>query len=432
MSHKYHQQSADVKVPIKEDNPAVVFCKELCIECGACRHSCETDASANNNSREPVCVYCGQCTTVCPSAAITERYNYIDVKKAISDPDKIVVFNIAPAVKVSLGEEFGMSGGSFAEGKAVAALRELGADYVLDVCFSADLIVLEETAEFIERFGSGSEPHETGTGTGSGLLPLFTSCCSSWVQYAEAFFPEILPYVSKAKSPIAMQGNTVKTYFAKKHNINPEKIVNVAVAPCTAKKHEIRRSGAHGTDYVITARELAKWIKEEEAKINWDQLRESAYDKLMGTASGAGVIFGNTGGVTEAVARTVYYQMTGEIPGDDYLKFHAARGMSGIKTATVNIAGKPVNIAVVHGLDNAKEIIENIIADKNAYDFVEVMACRGGCIGGGGQPRTAVPTNDALRRSRTEPLYKKDCGLKLRSSYQNPEIKELEAEAEHI
>jgi len=399
------------KVLIRDDNPAIMFCEELCIECGACRHSCETDTSANSN-RPPVCVHCGQCTIVCPSAAITERYDYVTVKKAISDSDKIVIFNIAPAVKVSLGEEFGMPAGNLSEGKIVAALRALDANYVLDVCFSADLTVLEEAAELTERLKAGTSS-----------LPLFTSCCSSWVQYVKDFFPEMLPLVSKAKSPIATQGNVVKTYFAKKHNIDPAKIVNVAVAPCTAKKHEINQ--VNGTDYVITARELAKWIKEE--SVNWDGLQISDYDSLMGIASGAGVIFGNTGGVTEAVARTMYYQMTGEAPGEDYLNFQAVRGMSGIKTATVDVAGKTINMAVIHGLDNAKEVVDNIIGGKNPYDFIEVMACRGGCVGGGGQPRTAVPTDDNLRKSRVATLYKKDSDNELRTSYQNPEVKEMEA-----
>jgi len=334
------------------------------------------------------------------------------VKNAISASDKIVVFNIAPAVKVSLGEEFGMS--CFAEGKIIAALRALGADYVLDVCFSADLTVLEEAAELTERLKAGAAQ-----------LPLFTSCCSSWVQYARDFYPQMLPHVSKAKSPIATQGNAVKTYFAGKHNIDPGKIVNVAVAPCTAKKHEIIQADIQGTDYVLTARELAKWIKEE--GIDWDGLQAAAYDNLMGMASGAGVIFGNTGGVTEAVARTVYYQMAGEPPGEDYLKFQAVRGMGGIKTATAHIAGKPIKLAVVHGLDNAKEIVESIISGKSTYDFVEVMACRGGCIGGGGQPRTVVPADDDLRKTRINSLYQKDGELKLRSSHQNPEIKEFKS-----
>jgi len=405
----------DVKIPINDDNPAITFCEELCIECGACRHSCETDASANS-SRLPVCVHCGQCTIVCPSAAITERYDYVSVKKAISDPDKTIVFNIAPAVKASLGEEFGMSG--FAEGKIVAALRTLGANYVLDVSFSADLTVLEEVAELVK--GLKAETASPGKGT----LPLFTSCCPSWVQFAESFFPKMLPHVSKAKSPIVTQGNAVKTYFAMKHNIAPEKIVNIAVTPCTAKKHEISPADERGTDYVITARELAKWIKEE--GVNWSDLPSASYDKLMGTASGAGVIFGNTGGVTEAVVRTAYYQLTGEAPGEDYLKYQAVRGMDGIKTSTVDIAGQKINVAVVHGLDNAQELMENIADGSSEYDFVEVMACRGGCIGGGGQPRTVVPTDDDLRKSRTKPLYKKDNDLKLRSSYQNPEIKDAE------
>jgi len=407
MSH----QQLDTKVLINNDNPAIIFCEELCIECGACRHSCETDASASS-SHQPVCVHCGQCTIVCPSAAITERYDYVDVKSAISDSNKIVVFNVAPAVKVSLGEEFGMPG--LAEGKIVAALRALGADYVLDGCLSADLTVLEEAAEFSELIKEGSKH-----------LPLFTSCCSSWVQYVKDFYPDMAPHVSKAKSPIATQGSTVKTYFAKKHNIAPEKIVNVAVAPCTAKKHEINLASVQGTDYVITARELAKWIKEE--GLDWDALQAASYDELMGTASGAGVIFGNTGGVTEAVARTVYYQVTGEAPGYDYLKFQAVRGMDGIKTAAVDIMGRAVNIAVVHGLDNAKEVMDSIAQGKSKYDFIEVMACRGGCVGGGGQPRTVVPTDDNLRKTRTMPLYEKDSGLALRSSHQNPEIKAMNA-----
>ena len=398
----------DTKVPLKTDNPSVVFCEELCIDCGACRHSCETDASATSTA-QPVCVHCGQCTIVCPSAAITEKYDYASVKTAISDSNKIVIFNIAPAVKVSLGEEFNMPG--LCEGKIVAALRALGANYVLDVCFSADLVVLEEAAEFTERLKSG------------GTLPLFTSCCSSWVQYVEAFFPKMLPNVSTAKSPIATQGGAVKTYFAKQHNIDPAKIVNVAVAPCTAKKHEINQT--NGTDFVITARELAKWIKED--GINLDGLQTANYDSLMGTASGAGVIFGNTGGVTEAVARTICYQTTGQTPGADYLNFQAVRGMNGIKTATVDVAGKAINVAVVHGLDNAKEVLEDIAAGKCAYDFIEVMACRGGCIGGGGQPRTAVPTDDTLRKSRIEMLYKKDSDAPLRASYQNPDVKAMEA-----
>ena len=408
------QQLMDVKVPMDDDNPAVVFNEELCIECAACRHSCETDASANSNI-QPTCVHCGQCAIVCPSAAITERYDYAEVKKAIADSGKIVIFNIAPAVKVSLGEEFGMSGGTFSEDRIVAALRKMGADYVLDVSFSADLTVLEEADELIMRISDIAEPDTR-------ILPLFTSCCSSWVQYVETFYPELISYVSSLKSPIATQGVMVKTYFAKKHGISPGKIINVAIAPCTAKKYEIRREDVEGTDYVLTARELARWIKEE--GINFNDLKTSTYDKLMGAASGAGIIFGNTGGVTEAVLRTVYCKMTGKTPGNDYLIFKAARGMDGIKVSTVEIIGKKIHTAVVHGLDNAKEIIENILNGENTYDFVEVMACRGGCIGGGGQPRTVVPTDDNLRKSRIESLYKKDSNSKLRSSHQNLEIEE--------
>ncbi|MCL2380313.1 MAG: [FeFe] hydrogenase, group A [Treponema sp.] len=424
--HKF----TDVRIPIEEGNPAIKRIEELCIKCGACRRVCETDSavgrmydleSAGDN---PICIHCGQCANVCPAHSITEQYEYTQVKKAIADPDKIVIFSTSPSVRVGLGEEFGLAAGAFVEGKMVASLRALGANYVLDTNFSADLTIMEEASELVDRIANKTKP-----------LPQFTSCCPAWVKFTETFFPQMLPHISTAKSPIGMQGPTIKTYFAKQNGIAPEKIVNVAVTPCTAKKFEIRRKemnaasrelnipGMRDMDYVITTRELAKWLKEE--GVDFNALAESGYDRLMGAASGAGVIFGNTGGVMEAAARTAYHFLTGKTPPGDFMNLMPVRGMDGIRSASVTIAGTPVRVAVVHGIDNAKQVLEDQAAGKCAYDFVEVMTCRGGCIGGGGQPKTHVPMTDEIRSARISALYAKDNGMALRLSHDNPDITEV-------
>jgi len=362
-----------------------------------------------------ICIHCGQCANVCPVNSITEQYEYAEVKKAIADPDKIVVFNTSPSVRVGIGEEFGVEPGAFLEGKMVAALRALGADYVLDTNFAADLTIMEEAAELVDRIVNKTKP-----------LPQFTSCCPAWVKFNETFFPKNLPHISTAKSPIGMQGPTVKTYFAKANNIDPKRIVNVAVTPCTAKKFEIRRdemkaSGMRDMDHVITTRELAKWLKEE--GIDFNALADSDYDKLMGAASGGGVIFGNTGGVMEAAARTAYFFVTGKNPPDVFLNLEPVRGMEGIRAATVDFAGTPVRVAVAHGIENAKQLVEKLEAGDCPFDFIEVMACRGGCIGGGGQPKTAIPMSDEIRNARIAALYKKDASMTLRFCHENPDIK---------
>ena len=426
-------QFAEIRIPIDGDNPAITRHEELCIKCGSCRRVCENDMAVGrlydleSCNDHPICVHCGQCTNVCPPSSITEQYEYPDVKKAILDPDKIVIFNTSPSVRVSLGEEFGLAPGTFVEGKMVASLRALGADYVLDTNFGADLTIMEEAAELVSRIADQAKP-----------LPQFTSCCPAWVKFAETFYPDMLPHISTVKSPIGMQGPTVKTYFAKKNGIDPARIVNVAVTPCTAKKFEIRREemsaaskeldipGMRDMDYVITARELAKWLKEE--GINFNDLKDSDYDKLMGAASGAGVIFGNTGGVMEAAARTAYYDVTGKNPGKDYLNLLPVRGMDDIRSAAIDIAGTPVRVAVAHGIDNAKRMLDDMLAGKADYDFIEVMACRGGCIGGGGQPKTTIPPSDEIRNARIEALYQKDSEMSLRFSHENPDIKAVYAQ----
>ena len=422
--------SKDIRVPIEPDNPAICRDESLCIKCGMCKNICteyigvHDSYSLEQTNDTAVCINCGQCANVCPVSSITEQYEYGAVSEAIRNPDKVVIFHTSPSVRVALGEAFGMPDGSFVEGKMVALLRKLGADYVLDTNFAADLTILEEASELIERITTGNKP-----------LPQFTSCCPAWVRYAEIYHPDMLAHISSAKSPIGMQGPTTKTYFAKKNQIDPTKIVNVAVTPCTAKKFEIRRQemnaagtylgieGMRDMDYVITTRELAKWAKEED--IDFPALPEASYDRLMGEASGAGVIFGNTGGVMEAALRTAYEYITGEAAPQQLYTLQSVRGMEEIREATLQIGDLEVNVAVVYGTKNASKMIERIHNSTKQYHFIEVMTCPGGCIGGGGQPKDMQNKGDALRQRRIDGLYQKDAEMKLRLSHENEEIKLL-------
>ena len=419
-----------VRVPIENDNPSIMRKEELCIKCGQCQVVCTDDIGVHGTytmaqtGGKAICIHCGQCANVCPTASITEVYEYPYVQAAIKDPEKVVIVSTSPSVRVALGEEFGMPKGSFVQGKMVALLRALGADYVLDTNFAADLTIVEEASELIQRITKQDKP-----------LPQFTSCCPAWVKFAETYYPEILPHISTAKSPIGMQGPTIKTYFAQKMRIDPAKIVNVALTPCTAKKFEIRREEMNaagkklGTpemrdmDLVITTRELAMWAKE--AGIDLDSLEDSSYDRLMGEASGAGVIFGNTGGVMEAALRTAYTYITGQQPPDTLLDLQPVRGHEGLREASLEINGMTVNVAVVYGTSNARKIIERVKAGEKQYHFIEVMTCPGGCIGGGGQPRDLEADSNQSRQSRISSLYQRDASLKLRSSHENPEILQL-------
>lgn len=421
---------SDIRIPVSESNPSIFRHEDLCVKCGQCRRVCEESVVVGKlydllkTGDEPICIHCGQCTNVCPVNSLTEREEYLQVREAIEDPESIVIFSTSPSVRVGLGEAFGMPNGSFVEGKMVAALRSLGADYVLDTNFAADMTIMEEASELVSRVTKGSAP-----------LPQFTSCCPAWVKFVETFYPELTGHISSAKSPIGMQGPTIKTYFAKQMGIDPKKIVNVALTPCTAKKFEIRRDemNASGTyhgdesmrdmDYVITTRELAKWMKEE--GLNLASLKDSSYDPLMGEASGAGVIFGNTGGVMEAAARTAYFLITGENPPKDFYTLLPLRGVDDVRTAEVTIAGKTLRIAVIHEIRNAVPVLEQLKNGNCPYDFIEVMTCRGGCIGGGGQPKTEVPMTDSVRFLRIASLYNRDLDMPLRLSHENTEIQKL-------
>lgn len=420
----------DVRVPIEPDNPSIVRAEEKCIKCGMCKNVCTQDIGVHGTytleqtGGEAVCIHCGQCANVCPPSSITERYEYPEIRDAVKNPDQIVIISTSPSVRVALGEEFGMDAGEFVEGKMVALLRKLGVNYVLDTNFAADLTIVEEASELIERVTKGTAP-----------LPQFTSCCPAWIKFAEMYYPELIPNLSTAKSPIGMQGPTIKTYFAKKMGLDPTKIVNVALTPCTAKKYEIRRPEMHDAghyyddpnmrdmDFVLTTRELALWAKEE--GIDFASLSDSAYDNLMGEASGAGVIFGNTGGVMEAALRTAYEYITGEKAPAQLYDLQPVRGYEGIREASVTIGDLDVNVAVVYGTANARRMIERMKQGEKQYHFIEVMTCPGGCIGGGGQPKDLFKDADEVRKARIDSLYKKDAEMTLRKSHENPSIKRI-------
>lgn len=422
--------SESIRVPIEADNPAIRRIENLCIKCGQCRDICRDyisvlgyyDLSKTNDTA--VCIHCGQCANVCPVSSITETPEMDAVIAAAKDPDKVLIVSTSPSVRVSLGEAFGMQRGSFVEGKMIALLRKLGADYVLDTNFAADMTIVEEASELVERITTHNKP-----------LPQFTSCCPAWVKFAEIYYPELLPNISSAKSPIGMQGPTIKTYFAKKMGIDPKKIVNVALTPCTAKKFEIRRGemnasaryldlpGLRDMDHVITTRELADWAKK--ADIDFSSLEDSKFDKLMGEASGAGVIFGNTGGVMEAAVRTAYEFVTHEPAPKELYTLEPVRGMQEIREAAVEIGTLHLQLAVIYGTSNVRRFLSMAKESGKHYDFIEVMTCPGGCIGGGGQPKADVEERRTMVDSRIESLYKRDAQMKLRKSHENPELKQL-------
>ncbi len=422
--------SPEIRVPIEKDNVSIQRWEDKCIKCGQCRNICQDyitvlgHYSLDKTNDIAICINCGQCANVCPVGSITEQYEFGPIMQAIEDPSKVVIVSTSPSVRVGLGEEFGMPDGSFVEGKMVALLKKLGVDYVLDTAFGADLTIVEEASELIERITKKNKP-----------LPQFTSCCPAWVKFVETYYPELRDNVSTAKSPIGMQGPTIKTYFAKKMGIDPESIVNVCLTPCTAKKFEIRREemgaageylgieGMRDMDNCITTRELAMWAKIK--GIDFASLPDEKYDSFMGEASGAGVIFGNTGGVMEAAVRTAYEYITKEEAPELLFDLQPVRGMDGVKEASLPIGDMTVNIAVIYGTGNARRVIEQLKKGEKEYHFIEVMTCPGGCIGGGGQPKDKEFKGDALREKRIENLYRRDANMANRKSHENTEIKAL-------
>lgn len=365
---------------------------------------------------ETSCVSCGQCIAACPTGALYEKEYIDDILDAIADPDKHVVVQPAPSVRAALGEEFGYPMGTDVEGKMAAALRRIGFDKVFDTDFSADLTIVEEAHELIERVQNG------------GVLPMITSCSPGWVKYCEHYYPDQLAHLSSCKSPQQMFGAITKTYYAEKMGIDPKDIVCVSVMPCTAKKFEIERSdqdaaGVPDVDISITTRELARLIRK--VGIDFRSLPDEGFDDPLGESTGAGVIFGATGGVMEAALRTAVETLTGETL--EQVEFHEVRGTKGLKEATYNVAGMDVKVAVASGLSNAKVIMDKIRAGEADYHFVEIMCCPGGCVNGGGQPQVHADVRnfEDVRAIRAKALYDNDAAKTLRKSHENPSIKKV-------
>ena len=367
---------------------------------------------------ETSCVSCGQCIAVCPTGALSEKDCTDDVLAAIADPSKHVIVQTAPSVRAALGEEFGYPIGTNVEGKMVAALRRIGFDKVFDTDFAADLTIMEEAHEFLERVKNG------------GVLPLITSCSPGWIKYCEHYFPDMTENLSSCKSPQQMFGAIAKSYYAEKAGIDAKDIVSVSVMPCTAKKFEIGRddqaaNGVPDVDYAMTTRELARLIRKCGLKFNL--MPDEEFDAPLGLSTGAATIFGATGGVMEAALRTAVETLTGEEL--ESVDFKEVRGTAGIKEATYHVAGMDVNVAVASGLGNARELLNRVKSGEANYHFIEIMGCPGGCVNGGGQPQQPgyVRNTTDIRALRAKVLYDDDAADKIRKSHENPAIKELYA-----
>lgn len=366
----------------------------------------------NNPMRDTNCTFCGQCVAVCPTASLTETDYVEDVWNSISDENKIVIVQTAPAIRVALGEEFDNEPGTIVTGKMIAALRHLGFDRVFDTDFGADVTILEEASEFIHRLENG------------GPLPILTSCCPAWINMLEHDYPDLLDIPSTVKSPHQIFGVLTKTYLAEKEGIDPEDIVVVSIMPCLAKKYEANRpqmqiDGIKDVDYVISTRELAKMIRE--AGINFNALEDDDFDNPLGVSSGAGDIFGASGGVLEAAMRTAYEWLTDD--KDFLLEFESVRGYEGIKEASVEINGQQINVAVANGLGNARIMLDSIKNGTSDYHVIEIMACPGGCIGGGGQPY--IYGDSDILRKRIDAIYRVDKDKPIRKSHENPYVQKV-------
>ena len=422
---------------IDDLSPSIVRDNNKCVLCRRCVNVCKNvqtvgaiDATErgfktqiacafNQSLAESNCVNCGQCIAACPVGALKEKDSTDDVFAAIADPDKYVIVQTAPAVRAALGEEFGYEMGTPVTGKMAAALRRLGFDKVFDTDTGADLTIMEEGTELLDRIQNG------------GKLPLITSCSPGWIKFCEHNFPDFIDNLSSCKSPHQMFGAILKTYYAQKHNIDPSKMVVVSVMPCVAKKFESSReemeaAGLRDVDIVISTRELARMIKA--SGIQFNKLPDEAFDQPFVEATGAGVIFGATGGVMEAALRTVAEILEGKTI--DKIEYEMVRGTEGIKEATLNIAGKDIRIAVAHGLGNARKLLESIRSGEKSYEFVEIMACPGGCVTGGGQPIVSAKgyMDKDVKAERAKALYSEDKNATLRKSHENPDIKLLYSE----
>ena len=412
-----------------DDSSYVIRDAEKCVLCRRCSRVCQhvqgigaigashrgwdsrIGPAFDRSIAELECVFCGQCINYCPVGALREQDATKAVWAALEDPEKFVVVQTAPAVRVAIGEEAGIPPGGLVTGQMVSALRKLGFDRVFDTNFTADLTIMEEGHELIGRLTQG------------GVLPIVTSCCPGWIKFAEQFFPDLLPHLSTCKSPQQMFGALAKTVFAEREGLDPSKMVVVSVMPCVAKKFECQRpemrsSGYQDVDYVLTTRELGQMLRE--AGVDLGKLPEGDYDSPLGASTGAAVIFGATGGVMEAALRTAYEVVTGKTL--EKVEFNDVRGLEGIKVATIPVGDVELKVGVAHGLANARKVMEQVRADNSGFHFIEIMTCPGGCLGGGGQP---IPVCDEVRLQRAAAIYRSDEANVLRKSHENPDVQML-------
>lgn len=389
------------KVYISKENVSLQRIDAKCIDCGQCLETCKS----KNNLKKDDCILCGQCILTCPMGALVPKYNYKEVAANVSDEETITTISISPAVRVAIGDEFGYEPGAFLEKKLVGVLKCLGFDYVFDTTFGADLTIMEEASEFLNRIKENKN------------LPMFTSCCPSWVLYMEKYHPEELNHLSTCKSPIGMQGSIIKSYFASLNNLNAKDIVTVSLAPCISKKSEIVADP--NNDYVITTSELCMWIREK--GIDFKTIEEQEFDSFLGSGSGAGLIFGTSGGVMEAALRTCYFLLNEKEPPKNFFHLESIRGNIPIKEATIDLGKCTIKVAVIYGILNVNKMYDSL----KKYHFIEIMTCPSGCVGGAGQSLLPITKQEKARLERANQLYEMEKNKENRTSFENKEIKKV-------